>query len=179
MKGYSNNPEATEQAFTEDGFFRTGDIGEIDAAGYMRITDRKKELIITSGGKNVAPQPIENAFNTEPYIEQVCVIGDNRKYLAALVVPNFLNLENWARKQGLATTPREELIKNEKVKELIQASIEKVNGTLAKYETIKRFALVPHEFSEEGGELTPTLKKKRKIIDQKYKELIETLFPPD
>ena len=179
MKGYYNNPEATREAFTEDGFFRTGDIGEIDTEGYLRITDRKKELIITRGGKNIAPQPVENAFNTEPYIEQLCVVGDNRKYLAALVVPNFPNLERWAGQQGIPATPHEELVRNPKVVALIGESIDKVNATLARYETIKKFALLPHEFTEAGGELTPTLKKKRRVIDEKYKDLIESLFPAE
>lgn len=177
MKGYYNDPEATAEAFTEDGFFRTGDIGEIDGEGYMRITDRKKELIITSGGKNIAPQPIENAFNTDPYIEQVCVVGDNRKYLAALVVPDFISLEPWAQEQGISFGSRQELIENNKVKELLQGRIDSVNETLARYETIKRIAVLPNDFSEEGGELTPTLKKKRRVIDQKYKDLIQGLYP--
>jgi len=179
MKGYYNNEEATREAFTEDGFFRTGDIGEIDGQGYMRITDRKKEILITSGGKNVPPQPIENSFNTDPYIEQVCVVGDNRKYLAALVVPNFLSLEAWAKEQGISWKDHQELVGNEKVRALMEERIAKVNGTLARYETIKRFAIVPAEFSEVGGELTPTLKKKRRVIGEKYKDLIEDLYPPD
>ena len=176
MQGYYNNPEATREAFTEDGFFRTGDIGEIDAEGYLRITDRKKELIITSGGKNIAPQPIENAFNTDPYIEQVCLVGDNRNYLSALVIPNFESLENWARQQGMPAMSREELVKTPQVKERIQAGVDRVNATLAKYETIKRFAILPEEFTEAGGELTPTLKKKRRVIDTKYKAMIEQMY---
>ena len=179
MKGYYNNPEATQEAFTEDGFFRTGDIGEVDGEGHLRITDRKKEMIITSGGKNIAPQPIENAFNTDPYIEQVCVLGDSRKYLAALVVPNFVNLEAWAREQGIPWQSREELVSNGRVRALIEERVQRVNGTLARYETIKRFAILPGEFSEGGGELTPTLKKKRRVIGNKYKDLIEGLYPPD
>ena len=176
MKGYYNNPEATRDAFTEDRFFRTGDIGEIDPQGYLRITDRKKELIITSGGKNIPPQPIENAFNTDPYIEQVCVVGDRRNYLVALVIPNFLSLEAWAREQGISFQNREELVNHERVKLLIRERITLVNETLARYETIKRFAILPQEFSEQGGELTPTLKKKRRVIEQTHKDLIESLY---
>jgi long-chain acyl-CoA synthetase len=179
MKGYWNNEQATREAITEDGFFRTGDIGEIDGEGYLRITDRKKEMIITSGGKNIAPQPIENAFNTDPYIEQVCVIGDNRNYLTALVVPNFPSLEAWAKEQGVFWKEREDLVRNEKVLALIQARIAKVNSTLARYETIKRFAVLTEEFSEESGALTPTLKKKRRVIGEKYRGTIESLYPPD
>ena len=178
MKGYYNNEEATRRAFTEDGFFRTGDIGEIDDEGFLRITDRKKEMIITSGGKNIAPQAIENAFNTDPYIEQVCVLGDNRRYLAALVVPNFVSLEAWAGEQGISWEDRKELVGNERVRALFEERIARVNEDLSRYETLKRFALVPEEFSESGGELTPTLKKKRRVIDEKYKDLIESLYPP-
>ncbi len=179
MKGYFNNPEATREAMTEDGFFRTGDIGEIDREGYVRITDRKKELIITSGGKNIAPQPIENSFNTDPYIEQVCVIGDNRKYLAALVVPDFEGLETWAREQNISYANRNELVKKGEVTSLMKDRIDQVNKTLARYETIKRFAIMDREFSEEGGELTPTLKKKRRVIIEKYKDQIEELYPKE
>ncbi|MFC1889307.1 AMP-dependent synthetase/ligase [Thermodesulfobacteriota bacterium] len=176
MKGYYNNPEATVEAMTEDGFFRTGDIGEIDNEGYLRITDRKKELIITRAGKNIAPQPIENAFNTDPYIEQVCVIGDDRKYLTALVIPNFPSLEAWAGKQGISWKNTEELVKDEKVRALMEERVALVNKDLARYETIKRFSIFPQEFTVEGGELTPTLKMKRRVIDEKYKDLIEDLY---
>jgi len=179
MKGYFNNPEATREAMTENGFFRTGDIGEIDKEGYARITDRKKELIITSGGKNIAPQPIENSFNTDPYIEQVCVIGDNRKYLAALVVPDFEGLETWAREQSLSYANRNDLIQKQEVLSLVKDRIDQVNANLARYETIKRFAILDHEFSEEGGELTPTLKKKRRVINEKYIDQIEELYPKE
>lgn len=176
MKGYYNNPEATKEAFAEDGFFKTGDIGEIDEEGYLRITDRKKELIITSGGKNIAPQPIENMFNTDPYIEQVCVIGDNRKFLSALVVPNFESLERWAKENGIIFKDRNELVTHPKVYELIKGRIELVNRQLAQYETIKKFAILAEEFSEAGGELTPTLKKKRRVIDQKFKPIIDSFY---
>ena len=176
MKGYYNNPEATAEAMTEDGFFRTGDIGEIDKEGYLRITDRKKELIITRAGKNIAPQPIENAFNTDPYIEQVCVVGDDRKYLVAIVSPNFDALEAWAVKEGISWESHEELVQDQKVRALLEERVALVNKDLARYETIKRFVALPHEFSEEGGELTPTLKKKRRVIDEKYAELIESLY---
>ncbi len=176
MKGYYNDPEATKEAFTEDGFFKTGDVGEIDEEGYLRITDRKKELIITSGGKNIAPQPIENMFNTDPFIEQVCVVGDNRKFLSALIVPNFEALERWATENGIPHEDREALVRHEKVYSLIKERIELVNKQLAQYETIKKFAILPEEFSEAGGELTPTLKKKRRVIDQKYKSLIDSFY---
>jgi long-chain acyl-CoA synthetase len=179
MKGYLNNPEANKEAFTADGYFRTGDIGEVDPEGYMKITDRKKDLIITSGGKNIAPQIIENSFNTDPYIEQVYVTGEKRKYIAGLVVPNYQNLEQWAKEKGISFSSKTDLIANEKVKAFIKERIDKVNSTLSKYETIKHFAVLENEFTEAGGELTPTLKRKRKVIEAKYKDVIETLYPQD
>ena len=179
MKGYWNNPAANEEVFTEDGYFRTGDIGFVDEEGYLAITDRKKELLKTSGGKYVAPQPIENEFNTETYIEQVTVVGDGRKYMSALVVPEFEALEEWAKKQGITYHNNTELVNHVAVKELIDKSVVKVNKTLATYEQIKKYRIVDRPFSEEGGELTPTQKKKRRVIETKYKELIDEMYPKD
>ncbi len=179
MCGYYNNPEATKDAFTEDGFLKTGDIAEVDEDGFVRITDRKKDLLITSGGKNIAPQPIQNAFNTDPYIEQICVIGDARKYIAALIVPNFDFLEKWAKDKGIKYKGRDELINNEKVQKLFNKRVEKVNATLGSTESIKRFAILTDEFTVEGGELTPTLKMKRKAIEEKYKDTIDSLYPKE
>ncbi len=179
MKGYYNNPEATDAVFTADGFFMTGDIVDIDDKGFVRITGRKKELIITSGGKNIAPQPIQNAFNTDPYVEQIYVTGDARKYIAALVVPNFDFLENWAEEKNVQFKSRDELINSEQVQEVFSQRIEKVNADLSSYESIKRFAILPEEFSEKGGELTPTLKMKRNVIEKKYKDIIDSLFPTE
>ncbi len=179
MKGYWNNEEATKEAFTKDGFLRTGDIGFIDEEGYLTITDRKKELIITSGGKNIAPQPIENEFNTDPYIEQVAVVGDGRKYISALIVPEFEALSRWAKEQGIEFKDYSELVKHPKVVELIQQRVDLVNQKLAKYEQIKKFVILDHPFTEEGGELTPTQKKKRRIIESKYKDLIDSMYPPE
>lgn len=176
MRGYLNNPEATKETFTEDGFFKTGDIGMMDENGFVRITDRKKELIITSAGKNIAPQPVQDAFNTEPYIEQIYVTGDGRNYLTALVVPNFEFLESWAKEKGIKFSDRRELIDKEEVGKLFNEIIEKTNKTLSKYETIKKFALLTQEFSESTGELTPTLKMKRKFIEQKYCDIIAGLY---
>lgn len=176
MRGYLNNPEATAETFTEDGFFKTGDIGEVDADGFYRITDRKKELIITSGGKNIAPQPIQDSFKIDPFFEQVYAAGDNRKYISALIVPNFTILEEWAAERGLKFNSREEMTGNEEVRKLYKERVDKINATLSKYESIKRFALLPDEFSEKGGELTPTLKMKRRFIEEKYKDIIDTLY---
>ena len=179
MKGYWNNEEATKEVFTPDGFFRTGDIGFIDEESYLTITDRKKELIITSGGKNIPPQPIENEFNTDPYIEQVAVVGDGRKYISALIVPEFEALSRWAKEQGIEFKDYTELVRHPKVVELVQQRVDLVNQRLAKYEQIKKFVIIDHPFTEEGGELTPTQKKKRRVIEAKYKDLIDSMYPPE
>ena len=179
MRGYWNNEAATAEAFTDDGFFRTGDVAEIDPEGFVRITDRKKELIITSGGKNIPPAPIQNEFNTDPYVEQVYVAGDNRKFLVALIVPNFEVVEPWAKEKGIAWNDRNELIANEQVVALIQERIDAVNAGLARYETIKRFALLADDFSEAGGELTPSQKLKRRVVEKKYASVIDALYPKD
>jgi long-chain acyl-CoA synthetase len=179
MKGYWCNSDATAEVFTEDGFFRTGDIAEIDTEGYVRITDRKKEILITSGGKNIAPQPIQNAFDTDPYIEQIYIVGDGRKYLAAMVVPNFEMIERVVEKRGVSYRNRKELIRNKVIQDLFSRRIEKINAGLSRYETIKRFAVLTEEFTEQGGELTPTMKYKRKVIEKKYKKVIEGLYPKE
>lgn len=179
MRGYWKNPEANREVFTTDNFFRTGDVGFIDEEGYLTITDRKKELLKTSGGKYVAPQPIENAFNTDPYIEQVVVVGENRKHVSALVVPEFEALEGWAREKSIAYRDYAELVGDSRVKELIQASIDRVNRNLARYEQIKKYRIVDRPFTEEGGELTPSLKIKRRVVDEKYRGLIDEMYPPE
>jgi long-chain acyl-CoA synthetase len=179
MQGYWNNPEANKETFTEDGWFKTGDIGFLDEQGFLTITDRKKELFKTSGGKYVAPQPIEYAFNTNPYVEQVAVVGDNRKYICALVVPEFNALQNWAKQQGLAFKDCEELVKQEKCVAFMQEQVNLINQHLARYEQIKKFTILSCGFTEEGGELTPSQKKKRRVIEKKYKALIDAMYPPD
>jgi len=179
MKGYCNNPQATAEAITPDGFFRTGDIGKIDEEGFLTITDRKKDLLITSAGKNIAPQPIENEFNTDRFIEQVAVVGDGRKYVTALVVPEFGALEAWAKEKGIEYPSRAELIRHPQVKELMEKHVAEVNQRLAKYEQIKRFTVMAAPFSETTGELTPTQKLKRRIIEQKFKGEIDRMYPKD
>lgn len=180
MKGYLNNPDATAESIDKDGWFYTGDIGEIDSEGYVRITDRKKELLITSGGKNIAPQPIENEFNTDPYIELACCIGDNRNFVSALVVPEFDNVREWLKeKTGEVIEDRAKLVDHPKVKELIEERVQIVNQRLAKYEQIKKYCVLTQPFSEEGGELTPSLKKKRRVINEKYKDKIRSMYPGD
>ncbi len=177
MKGYYNNPEATAEVLSDDGWFATGDIGEIDEDGYLKITDRKKELFITSGGKNIPPQPIENEFNTDPYIEMACAIGDGRKFISALIVPEFQNVRAWLEeKQGSAPGSDEELARHPAVKELIEERVALVNERLARYERIRKYIIMSHLFGEATGELTPTQKRKRRVILEKYADEIEGMY---
>ncbi len=176
MKGYYKKPEATEEAIDKDGWFHTGDIGLIDEDGFLIITDRKKEIIVTSGGKNVAPQPIENALKASKYITQAVLIGDKRKYISALIVPDFDVLTKWAKQNGIEFSSNEELIEKQLVKDLIQKEVDKVNQDLARYEQVKKFALLPQELTQDGGELTPTLKVKRRVVNEKYKDIIDGLY---
>ncbi len=177
MQGYFKNDEATAETITEDGWLLTGDIGEIDADGFLRITDRKKDLIITAGGKNIAPQRIEQAMRTSPFIAQVVAIGDRKKYISALITLDANAIQKWAVEKGLGDKEPEDLASDPKVRELIAAEVEERNKELASYETIKRFEILPHEFSIETGELTPTLKVKRKVVSEKYQAKIESLYP--
>jgi long-chain acyl-CoA synthetase len=177
MMGYYKNDAATKEAFTPDGFFRTGDIAEIDSDGYVKITGRLKDLIITSGGKNISPQNIENSLKASRFVEQVALIGDNRKYLAALIVPAFIELESWAKENGIQITSRKDLIENDKVKALFAKELEENMKDYARVEQIRKFALLEKEWSQDTDELTPTLKLKRRIINQKYKNIIEGMYP--
>jgi long-chain acyl-CoA synthetase len=176
MQGYYHLPEKTAEVLSADGWFRTGDIGMLDADGFLSITDRKKDLIKTSGGKYVAPQPIENEIKTSRYVSQAVVVGNKRKYASVLIVPNFENLETWARAQGLATEDREALLADPAVTRLYEEVLEKVNANRPSYETIKKVGLLPHDFTIDAGELTPTLKVKRGKIEEKYSGLIDTLY---
>ncbi len=176
FKGYWNLPEATTEAFTPDGWFKTGDIGEFDKDGFLLITDRKKELFITSGGKNIAPRPIELAITAKPYIDQVCLIGDAKKYISALIVPDFQELHRFSKHNGILACSDKDLISNEQIKELIQKQVDEVNETLPRYEQIKYYKILDKPFSVESGELTPTLKLKRRIVFEKYKDEIESLY---
>ncbi len=174
-KGYHNKPEENKLAF-KDGYFCTGDIGMLDEDGYLKITDRKKDLLVTSGGKNIAPQPIENILKEDPFITEVMVYGDGKKFLSALIVPNFEAIEQWAKERGIKFSSNKEMVENEKVIRLIMHRIEKRSEPLARYEKVKKFVLLDKEFSMEDGEVTPTLKLKRKIITDKYKEELEKLY---
>jgi len=176
MKGYWSMPKETAEAVDAEGWFHTGDIGEIDADGFLRITDRKKELIINAYGKNVAPAPIENALKNSRYIGQAVVIGDRRKFLSALLVPDFDALKGWAERQGLGAPGHEELIANPAVRDLIAREVEAVNAGLAGFEQIVAWELLPNELTLETGELTPTQKVKRRVINQKYGAIIDRLY---
>ncbi|HXK65868.1 MAG TPA: AMP-binding protein, partial [Spirochaetota bacterium] len=179
MKGYYKNPKATKEVFTKDGFFKTGDIGVIDEKGRLYITGRIKDIIVTAGGKNISPQNIENSLKESKYIEQVAVIGDRRKYLSALVIPAFEELGKWAKKQGIQFTNNKELIENDKVNELIAQEIQKYTKQFSRVEQIRKFKLLEAEWSQASGELTPTLKVKRRVIEQKYAKEIESMYPKD
>jgi long-chain acyl-CoA synthetase len=177
-KGYHGKPAETAEAF-EDGWFKTGDVGFIDEDGFLHITDRIKDLIITSGGKNIAPQHIEAIFGSEPYVEHVAIVGDKRKYVSALVVPSFPALEQHARENGIRFASREDLVAQPEIIAFYEGRIQRINEGLAGFEQIKRFTLVPGEFTQDGGELTPTLKVKRRFVEQKYRELIEAMYRAD
>lgn len=176
MKGYYNQSEATDAAFTEDGWFKTGDIGFIDKKACLHITDRKKDLIITAGGKNIAPQNIENTLTTDRFIEQAVVIGEGRKFLSALVVPNFAELASYAKQQGISFDTNDDLIKKPEVVQFYDKKISSIMKRFARVEQIKKFSLLPDEFTQETGELTPTLKMKRKVISERYASVIEEMY---
>ncbi len=178
MKGYWNNPAATAEAIDAEGWFHTGDIGVIED-GFIRITDRKKDIIVTAGGKNIAPQPIENLIKTNKYVSQAVMIGDRRKFPVVLVVPNYDNLEKWAGLKGILWTDRAQLLRMPTIQaKMEQEVIGQLTG-LAHFETPKKVALLEHDFSIESGEMTPTLKVKRRVIDQRYKSVIDALYDAD
>ncbi len=173
--GYYKNPESTLETL-RDGWLYSGDIGEIDKDGHVKVTDRKKDLIITSGGKNVSPSNIESMLKANPMISQVVVIGDKRAYLTALLTLNSENVIKFAKENGINETNTEALSKHPKINQAISEFVEKVNNELARYEGIKKFTLLPKDFSQETDELTPTLKVRRKIVNEKYKEFIEKMY---
>ncbi len=175
MKGYYKKEAETREAF-EGGWFHTGDIGRIDEDGFLVITDRKKDIIVTAGGKNVAPQPIENILKTNPYISNAVVIGDRRRFVSALVVPNFEKLEEYARHAGIPFENRAELVRDQRIVNFLQAEIDRATPYLASFEKIKKIALLDREFEIEKDEITPTLKVRRNIIEKKYQSLIDSLY---
>ena len=179
MKGYFNQPEATHEALDADGWFHTGDIGELDAEGCLKITDRKKDLIVTAGGKNVAPQPIEQMVKHNKYIANAVMLGDRRKFCIMLVVPNFEQLERWAAYKRLAFVTHRGLLKLPEVHAKMEREVGKMLTELAKYETPKKILLLEHDFSIENGDLTPTLKVRRRIVEKKYQRQIDALYADD
>lgn len=176
--GYYKNPEATKDTFTEDGWFRTGDIGEMVEGKFLKITDRKKEIFKTSGGKYIIPQPMENKFKESRFIEQIMVIGEGHKFAAALIVPAYAFVKEWSARKGygLENMSNEEIAKDQRLIDRIQKDVEEFNKGYGHWETIKQFRLLPNEFSIEGNELTPTLKFKRKIILQKYEAYVNDIY---
>lgn len=175
MKGYYGDRSATE-AVLRDGWFHTGDVGEVDRDGFLRITDRKKDLLVTAGGKNVAPQPIEGLLKTSPVIAEVVMVGDGKPYLSALVAPDFDGLAAWCRENGVEAASPAEMAANEKVQAHLQAEVDRLGSDLASFERIKKIAVVAEVFSIEGGELTPTLKVKRRVVTERYADRIEALY---
>src|SRR5215471_9230918 len=175
FKGYWRRPEETSAAL-DDGWFKTGDIGNIDADGYLSVTDRKKDLIKTSGGKFIAPQPIENALKLSPYISVPAILGDRRKFAAVMIAPNFARLEEWARTNGISVSSRADLVAHSKVQSLYEGIVEEQNQNLARFEKLKRVIVVPDEFTADNGALTPTLKLRRRVIEDRYKKQIDDLY---
>ncbi|HUQ45431.1 MAG TPA: AMP-dependent synthetase/ligase, partial [Gemmatimonadaceae bacterium] len=175
MKGYYNKPDATREAIDADGWFHTGDIGEL-RDGLLAITDRKKDIIVTAGGKNIAPQPIENLIKTNKYVSQAVVIGDKRKFPAVLVVPNWEQVEKYAKLKNIIWTDRRQLLEMPTIRAKMDKEVFGQLGTLANYERPKKVALLEHDFSIERGELTPTLKVKRKVVDKTYKAMIDAMY---
>ncbi|MBK9795911.1 MAG: long-chain fatty acid--CoA ligase [Holophagaceae bacterium] len=176
MVGYFNNEQATREAIDSDGYFHTGDIGHQDDQGRLYITDRKKELIVTSGGKKVAPQPIENMLKEDKYISQAVLIGDQRNFITALIVPNFDSLVRWAGYKKIPFTTHAELLQNPLVYAKVGSRLERVNEKLSNYERIKKMALLDQEMTLEGGQLTPSLKVKRRVVNQMYAAQIEEMY---
>jgi long-chain acyl-CoA synthetase len=176
MKGYYRNEEATRTVIDEDGWFHTGDIGSIDADGYLRITDRKKEILVTAGGKNIAPQPIQNAVKLSRFVSEALLIGDARPYAILLVVPNFDSLEAWARHKGLHWHDRQELAAAPEVRAKLEREVAARLDGFARYELPKKVLPLPREFSLEREEITPTLKVKRRVVEREYRDQIEALY---
>jgi len=175
MVGYYKRPDLTAEAL-KDGWFYTGDIGVMIENKFLKITDRKKELFKTSGGKYVAPTPIESKLKESPFVEQAMVVGSERKYVGSLIVPSISNVREWARHNGISETDNEALLRNPKVIDLFKDLVESFNKYFNHVEQVKRFELLPSEWSVDGGELTPTLKLKRRVIMEKYKDAIDRIY---
>ena len=174
--GYWHKPDATREVMEPDGWFHTGDIGRLDEDGFLYITDRKKELLKTSGGKMIAPQPIESKLNASSLVACAAVVGDRHKFLSVLIAPDFPALESLARQQGIAFTSRAELVSDPRVQAEYQALLDQVNQSLANFETIKRFHLVTEEWSMDSGVFTPTMKLKRRVVAERYAQEIDAIY---
>ena len=174
--GYWNKEKETGEAFTDDGWFKTGDIGNLDANGFLSITDRKKELLKTSGGKLIAPQPIENKLKSHSLVGQAAMVGDKHKFASVLISPNFAALKGWAKGQGITSEDHKSLVEDDRVKRAYQEIVDKVNQELANFESIKRVCVVPEEWSVEDGTLTPSLKLKRRVVGERYAQQIAGFY---
>jgi len=175
MEGYYKMPAETQESMEGD-WFKTGDIGHIDDDGFLVITDRKKDLIVTSGGKNVAPQMIENILKTQPFITNAVVIGDSRKFISALIVPDFDKLEAYAKEKNITYSNKKELVENEAIIKKMEDEVAKSSQNLASYEQIKKIIILDRDFELEEGEITPSLKVKRNIVQKKYADKIEAIY---
>jgi long-chain acyl-CoA synthetase len=175
MSGYYKKVEETRESL-EGGWLHTGDIGHLDEEGYLVITDRKKDLIVTSGGKNVAPQPIENVLKQNAHIANAVIIGGSRKFISALIVPDFEKVEAYAQRNGIRFSDRRDLVQNDVIVRFLLEEVDRSTPGLAPYEKVKKIALLERDFEIEEGEITPTLKVKRNVIEKKYKDLIESLY---
>ncbi|RUA14485.1 MAG: long-chain fatty acid--CoA ligase, partial [Flavobacteriia bacterium] len=175
MLGYYKDPEKTAEVMTGD-YFHTGDIGEVDTEGFLKITDRKKEIFKTSGGKYVAPQLLENRFKQSRFIEQIMVVGEGEKMPAALIQPNFEFVKQWAKRHGITLENNADMVKNEKVIARFQEEVDLANEDFAKWEKVKQFRLTPDVWSVDDGHLTPTMKLKRKIVKEKYLDLYNDIY---
>src|SRR5208283_301253 len=175
FRAYWNRPEETSNAFA-DGWFKTGDIGMLDEDGFLSVTDRKKDLLKTSGGKFIAPQPIENSLKLNTFVGTAVVVGDRRKFASVIIAPSFPLLMEWAGANHISYTSREELIADPKVRALYLDIVGEVNRGLARFETLKKLLLVPDEFTAEDGALTPSLKLRRKVVEERYRKQIDELY---
>jgi long-chain acyl-CoA synthetase len=176
MSGYYHDQQATEEVLSTDGWFHTGDIGKFDTEGHLIITDRKKHLFVSSGGKNIAPQPIENLFLQSPYVDQFILMGDGRMYCTALIVPDFDTLKDFARTGGIHYSSDTDLVERPEIKKLYADEIARLQNDLPSFERVRRFELLAEPLSMENGEITPSLKVKRKVVEQKYAHLIEKMY---
>ena len=176
MKGYFNKPEDTAETIDSEGWLHTGDIGLIDEDGFLKITDRKKNIIVLSNGKNVAPQPIESQLVQSPYISQVMLVGDKRKSIVALIVPNFDALKGYTKEQKIDTEDISTLVETQEIRQLIRQEVNRLLVDFADFERVKMFTLLDQEFTQENDEMTPTLKLKRRVIRERYKDRIEKMY---